>query len=292
MSYEYSFCDNGIYGAEDLNNLVKSLVSSGVEDVFSDGVAYNASDLNGVINMLYTGGVVPETVETLRVIKQEEGLVSISPGGAFFADGSRIRITEAELLSYVVGEKNYVYLKQDLDEQNRSYPACTTDAPTGDFVLLAEIEADGTLVDKRTYAMGKVPGYQSNVNRSMHLEYSFWAELGELEGEREFVIELGNHNFDHILSVSGPFNNKYGHIGVYSLTDGSYFSTYNVGYRAFFEAHTDCLSVGCGDGKDEWAKLTFRQNGSKLIGRISWDLPYTPYATHIPGDFRFTLHFC
>lgn len=287
MSYEYSFCDNGVYGAEDLNGLVKSLVSSGVEDVFSDGVAYNASALNGIVNTLYTGGVVPETVETLRVTKQEEGLVAIAPGGAFFADGSRIRITEAELLSYAVGEKNYVYLKQDLNEQNRSYPACTTSAPTGDFVLLAEIEADGKVIDKRVYATGKVPGYQSNVGRTLVLDYDFRVGEEETSGEREFVIELGNNNYSRVFSVNGPYQERYGHIGVYSLTDGSYFCTYNVGYRAFYEANIDCLSIG-GDYHSYWANLTFTQSGTQLIGHLSWNI----MKDYLPERFPFQLVIC
>ena len=89
MAYQYSFADNSEYGAEDLNSLVSSLVSSGVEDGFEDGTAYNASKLNGVISTVYSAGVVPSSVSTLRVTKTSDGVISIAPGLAFLRTEAR-----------------------------------------------------------------------------------------------------------------------------------------------------------------------------------------------------------
>lgn len=269
MSYKYSFADNAEYGASDVNGLVSRLVSSGVADVFADGASYNASALNGIVQAVYTAGVVPEGVDTLKVTKQSDGVVTIAPGLAFFADGSTIEVTAAETLSYEAGVKNYVYLKQDLAAQNRNYPVCASGAPTGDYVLLAEIAADGTVTDKRTYAKGKVPGYQSNANVCMVSEQSFSIPRGEMTGTREFTIDMGTNNYSRVFSINQSSDKRHGHMGVYSLTDGSYFCTYNVGYRAFWEAHTEYISVGSG-GDRPVAELRFTKNGNKLKGVLSW----------------------
>lgn len=283
MSYKYRFSDNSEYGAEDLNDLVKSLVSSGVADVFSDGVPYNASILNGVVSAAYLSGVVPTDVSTLAVTKLSSGVVQIAPGTAFFADGSTISVTEAEKLSYVPGVKHYVYLKQDLTAQNRNYPACTAEAPTGDFVLLAEIAADETVTDKRTYAKGKVPGYQSNANISLEAEQSLSFEA---VGTKSFTVDLGTNNYSRVFVVCDDGN--YGSIGMYNFTDGSYFSTYNVGYRAFWQASNEDIVMvpyyNAGSNANV-GNLTLSKNGNTLTGSLTWE-------HNESAAFRFRMIFC
>lgn len=286
MSYSYRFSDNASYGAEDLNDVVKSLVSSGVADVFENGVSYNASAINGVVSALYLSGVVPTDVSTLAVSKTSEGVVQIAPGTAFFADGSTITVTEAELLSYEPGVKHYVYLKQDLTAQNRNYPACTADAPTGDFVLLAEIAADETVTDKRTYAKGKLPGYQSNANVSLAVSQSFSFARNE-EKTASFTVDLGTNNYSRVFVISEDGN--YGGIGTYNFSDGSYFSTYNVGYRAFWQASLEDIIVipyyCSGNNSDSMGHLTFSKNGNIVTGSFSGDSSYQ-------ANYSFTMVFC
>jgi len=260
MSYKYSFSDNAEYGATDVNGIVQRLVASGVADPFTDGAAYNASKLNDVIHAVYDPGVVPEDVNTLKVTKQSDGVVTIAPGLAFFADGSTIEVTAAETLSYEAGVKNYVYLKQDLAAQNRNYPVCASGAPTGDYVLLAEIAADGTVTDKRTYAKGKVPGYQSNANVCMVSE-----QMVTLENKTaKFTIDMGTNNYSQVFSIAKGSND--GQMGVYSLTDGSYFSVCKYGTGGYNMLSTEFLFVRGGSG---YAGLTFSRSGNVLTGRIS-----------------------
>lgn len=273
MSYKYSFADNGEYGASDVNGLVSRLVSSGVADVFSDGVAYNASALNGIVQAVYTAGVVPESVDTLRVVKQSEGVVTIAPGLAFFADGSTIEVTGAETLSYEAGVKNYVYLKQDLAAQNRNYPVCSTVAPAGDFVLLAEISADGAVTDKRVYARGKVPGYQSNANVCMVSEQSIFVEeevLGQ-SGITNFSIDMGTNNYSRVFCICDPGSgDSSGQMGVYSLTDGSYFSVCKYGPGGYNMLSRSDIIITCG-GSSPFAHITFSKSGNVLKGQLSWN---------------------
>lgn len=296
MAYQYSFADNSEYGAEDLNSLVSSLVSSGVADGFEDGTAYNASKLNDVISTVYSAGVVPSSVSTLRVTKTSDGVISIAPGLAFFADGSTIKITSAETLSYEAGSKNYVYLKQDLTAQNRNYPACTTTAPTGDFVLLAEISAQGEITDKRTYAKGKVPGYQSNANVCMVSAQSICdngKDLDATSGTVEFSLDLGTNNYSRVFCIQTGKNSgfdsdgAYGSLGVYSLTDGSYFSIFM--HTPYTQIARDKLIVGANNADLPCANITFSVSGSTLSGVLSWSAMGYGKANR---TYNFTLVLC
>ncbi|MBQ3181751.1 MAG: hypothetical protein IJB50_03230, partial [Clostridia bacterium] len=140
MSYKFTFADNEVYTATDVNNITKRLVTAGVEDSFSDGVAYNVSKFNEATGkLLYTSGTVPESCNSLKVEKSSDSEILINPGCAFFKDGAVIEIEAGgETLPYVSGSKNYVYLQNDLTNTNKCYPACSVDLPTGDYVMLAE----------------------------------------------------------------------------------------------------------------------------------------------------------
>ena len=283
--YKYRFSDNSEYGAEDLNSLVSSLVSSGVSDPFEDGKPYNASILNSIVSSVYTSGVVPSDVTTLQVSKKSSGVVQIAPGMAFFADGSTLTVTSAEELSYTAGSKHYVYLKQDLTAQNRSYPACTTTAPTGDFVLLAEIGADESVTDKRSYAKGKVPGYQSNANVSLAVSRSIYFEKGS-STPQSFTVDLGTNNYSRVFVIAK--DGSKGSIGMYNFSDGSYFSTYNIGVSAVYYASSEKIvlvpSYAYYAG-EILGSLLFSKSGNTVTGSLS-------YQKQGQARFEFTMIFC
>ncbi len=241
MAYKYSFADNEIYSAEDLNSITKRLVTSGITDSFEDGVAYNVSRLNEQGNLLYTSGVVPETCLTLKVVSDSEGKILINPGKAFFNDGAVIEIEAGgESLSYITGAKNYVYLKNDLQNSNICYPCCTTDAPTGDYVMLAEIDETGEISDKRTYARGKLPGYQSVTGNVMNIKDKIQIVVGGSSEEWVKTYDLGANNFHKIISAVWAREREYSTIGVYDIENDTYLS---------------CRSVTPGSG-DEEAKMS------------------------------------
>ena len=127
-------------------------------------------------------------------------------------------------------------------------------------MLLAEIAADGTVTDKRTYAKGKVPGYQSNANVCMVSE-----QMVTLENKTaKFTIDMGTNNYSQVFSIAKGSND--GQMGVYSLTDGSYFSVCKYGTGGYNMLSTEFLFVRGGSG---YAGLTFSRSGNVLTGRIS-----------------------
>lgn len=226
MAYHFSFADNGVYSAADVNKITSRLVTAGIEDSFVDGVPYNLSAFNEAGTLLYTDGVVPETVNTLKVTPgTEKGTILINPGSAFFSDGSVMEVEDGgEPLHYVEGTVNYVYLKNDLINTNTSYPACTTEAPTGIYVMLAEISETGEITDKRTYAMGKLPGYASGANYVMQITDTAGINMPVGDFTEQKKYRIGNNTY-HYLMVCVHSTETTGRIlGIYEFETGRYLS--------------------------------------------------------------------
>ena len=226
MSYTYTFKDNEIYGAEDINRITKRLVTSGIADTFTDGVPFNLSKFNEAGALIYTSGVVPETCNTLKVVRESKTEVRIHPGAAFFNDGTVIEIDEGgHTLSVTPGVYTYIYLKNDLTYTNTCYPESAETAPTGDFVPLAEINETGTIKDCRTYAMGKLPGYASSDGYFMQIDDTVKIPIGTdgifLE-EHEVTYDIGNNHYQYLLSVQGGQANDYRLVSLYRFSDGTY----------------------------------------------------------------------
>lgn len=232
MSYKYSFADNEVYSADDVNKITRRLVSSGIEDSFTDGVAYNVSKFNEAGKLLYTSGVVPENCLTMKVTHTGEGAVLINPGIAFFEDGSVIEIDDGgEELAYTKGAVNYVYLKNDLESANISYPCCATDEPEGDYVMLAVIDENDNITDKRTYARGKLPGYQSVAGEALFLDENVEITISsEHTAMGEATFDVGQNNFRYIFVVGkiGEIEQRES-MSVYSIEDGQIVSLVRTG---------------------------------------------------------------
>lgn len=165
MGYKFSFADDTLYSAEDINNITKRLVSKGVADSFADGVAYNVTQLNNITKTLGNKGVVPEDNTTLKVVKTDDGNIKIMPGSAFMESGA---VFTCDSDGYVFAEMptgdNYVYI-EDNEALNAIRPVMSSSLPVSyDYVLLALVSYDGKITDKRTYAKGKLPGYMSDFN--------------------------------------------------------------------------------------------------------------------------------
>jgi len=226
MAYNFSFKDNETYGAEDINNITKRLVTSGVSDVFENGTPYNLLALNDLGAVLYTSGAVPETVNSLKVTRLTEDKLLINPGMAFFADGAVFEVLAGgEEIACSTSAKQYVYLKNDLINSNVCYPACTIEAPTGDYVLLAEINENGEITDKRTYAKGKLPGYASNENYVLEIKDT--AQIKNSVCQETKTYNIGANTYRYLLVVQKGDSSSAGGsacLGIYDFTDGTYIS--------------------------------------------------------------------
>ena len=293
MSYTFSFADNGVYSAADVNKITSRLVTSGIEDPFTDGVPYNLSALNEAGTLLYTDGVVPETVNTLKVTRTaEEGTIFIYPGTAFFSDGSVIEIEAGgETLAYTPGAVHYVYLKNDLINSNTSYPACTQEAPTGIYVMLAEISETGEITDKRTYARGKLPGYASCADCVMQITDSVTIKKGNMSQQKTYDIGDNKYRFLVLYQEGITYldNGAYEHsnyvLGIYSFETGKLFSFSNLSTGITWLSHEEfCL------GRDGQAYINAKV--SYADGRLTLDITNNTASTWVRDWFRadFTMY--
>ena len=175
MGYTETFMDNATYGANDINGIIKKLSTQGIsiefDDILNDGVSYTPSDLNQLFAAIVSDGV---TKDSCRVM-MNDGNAKVSAGTIVFADGSTLTVDSAGVvLTVTQGVKNYVYAITQ-PSLNHNYLKCETTAPTGDYVMLAEVE-NGVVTDKRKFAASKfVAGYNMhevfNVNKSYTAPY-------------------------------------------------------------------------------------------------------------------------
>lgn len=288
MSYKFSFTDNEIYGAEDLNNITRRLVSGGVADPFTDGVPYNLSKFNEVGDLLYTRGVVPESVHALKVEKNSDNTILIHPGVAFFESGAVIEIEEGgHELSFVPGVKNYVALRDDLSLAGTCYPVCNTIGAAGKFfVKLAEITETGDVIDMRIYARGKLPGYASSGNYRMEITDVIPVENNRLQSD-EVRYTIGGNHYRYMMVLNNTGEN-YGILGVYNFTDGNILS---------FSGQINEFGGGTGSVSTERLCL-WRSNNRALYGTVSTEgeelvlsleFSYTPDG-YYSGDLPITMY--
>lgn len=177
MGYTETFMDNATYGASDINGIIQKLSTQGIsiefEDILNDGVSYTPSDLNQLFAAIVSDGV---TKDSCRVV-MSDGNAKVSAGTIVFADGSTLTVDSAGVvLTVTPGVKNYVYAITQ-PSLNHNYLKCETTAPTGDYVMLAEVE-NGVVTDKRKFAASKfVAGY--NMHETFHISKTYTHEISE-----------------------------------------------------------------------------------------------------------------
>ena len=280
MSYRCLFEDNEEYSAADVNGVLSSFVTEGIEDPFTDGTAYHVDKVNEITVALSNPGIVPETDTSCKcVINAEAKTVRICAGTVFLANGSRIIFdTEGETLSYTAGAENYVYVIAD-ESENRSYPLCSVTEPSksADFVMLAYISAEEELIDKRRYAKGKLPGYQSNAGLPMYVDDTLNVYHQEGYPIRKgyngtYTIHLGANNvysaviYDRDYETTGIYNDKI-HFGYYDIKNNLYRSVSDALSTSNIHFYTESIVVYVGTYTQ--AELTFEKSGTDLIVNVS-----------------------
>lgn len=289
MAYHFSFADNEVYSATDVNNITKRLVTSGIEDPFTDGVPYHMSDMNALGTLLYTSGVVPETILTLKVTANDE-TVFIHPGVAFFSDGAVIEVEDGgHTLKRIPDVKNYVYLKNDLVNKNVCFPVCSTEEPTGDFVLLAEISESGEVTDKRVYARGKLPGYASGALQTLKITERFSPQ--SLTETIQKTYDIGNNNYRYLFvwTKESLSSDHYAALGIYDFSDGSYASfsgnrinENDVSFHSFMATHNLLLYQNNGAYAEAMVSL--------LNGTLTLDVTYRAQHESHKNSFAVTMY--
>ena len=207
-NYKFGFFDNQLIGVDNLNEITSRLVSGGISAVYS-GVDFNVSDINNSNKAVLTGGVVPESDLSLKVTSLGDGYYLINPGLCFFDNGTTMEILSGgERVSVLYGTTRYIYLVSDANKMECFVEVAEKEKQSGEFVLLAVVNADGTITDKRAYAKGRVPGfYASSEGMSINISETYRG-VRIFSGEN-LEIPVGEGNFKHLLIVAKYYPGEY-----------------------------------------------------------------------------------
>ncbi len=173
---------------------------------FKDNVVYGADDINAIRASILTKGVVEETGESCKV-EISDGTVKISKGQAIFADGCKIEVDEDGVeKEYVSGQVNYVYFYNNI-LAGVCEVIVTTIFPEGDYVMLAEINENGEVVDRREFTQLKTADAE-RYTASFKAEFETKDSIAANEVLAEIILPKNNCSLvEFCLSLST--NNNY-----------------------------------------------------------------------------------
>lgn len=178
--------------AEVLNNIGVDLGQTEFS-YFQDNMPYAVHQLNQITSDLVSSGVLRTGANGAL------GCEVIAPGGAafvqagviVFASGAKIRITIPVGIDIVPG--TYIYALNDTTTGKASLQVSES-VPAGDYVLLAEVDADGVLVDRRNSCVAKVTMTADPQN----IYRTFTAILKAGVKAKEAVVDVGSNAFSYV----------------------------------------------------------------------------------------------
>lgn len=194
MAYKCLFMDNGIYTAQDVNDAISNIVSGGVSG-YPFGIDA-VSDLNTAIAELANGGT--EYKGTSCLVVNIGGTYKISEGVAIMNDGSQIIFDSAGYeISHQSGVYEYVYLERDV-LHNTINAVVSGEAGEIGTIPLAEIKADGTILDRRRFAKAKISlsAEPQNISISKRLQF-------EVPGNGRYSYDLGFNGWKYVIVRTG-----------------------------------------------------------------------------------------
>lgn len=191
---EYGFFDNQLIGVDALNSITQKIVSGGIARVPS-----SVGDLNDFLTDVVTNGVVPDSDTALQV-SVTDNTVNISPGTAFFENGTFAVLKETESLTLPTEfDVAYVYLVSSMDEM-RVFAAVETSErknENGDYcLLLATVNTKKEVTDCRKYAKGKA-AYYGSADINNNLDYH--VNLPSTEESKQVVINVVPDMYECII---------------------------------------------------------------------------------------------
>lgn len=208
MGYKCLFMDNGIYTAQDVNDTISGIISGGISN-YPLGIDA-ISDINSAIAELTQQGV--QFMGTSCLVVNNGGTYKISAGSCFMNDGSQIVFdADGYQISHTPNVYEYVYLERDV-LHNTINVVVSGEGGSEGTVPLAEIKADGTVLDRRRFAKAKISltAEPQNIGITKHIAHNggaFDVDIG-FDGWRYIVFNLSN-------------SRGYSDMGCLELPDGS-----------------------------------------------------------------------
>ncbi len=201
MAFTYSFVDNVIYGTDDINDITKSLTGAGVAPFVSKS-SYKASDLNDLAAELVASGASLDgcrcTVENMGTLQM---VVTVGQGIVFFDGGVRLTVdSDGYTFPVEPNTSGYIFAYFSPTLQKADIIFDTELPSTGEYVLLAELAADGNLRDKREIARSKVATFGRNaecyIDESRITVYDYYASAPAYSNTEKIIAEIDLSGID------------------------------------------------------------------------------------------------
>lgn len=176
-----SILDNQVVTAQILNDIAKDLGLTSFNG-FGEDDKFGADELNGITSALVSKGILSSDNQCAPYISEDEDKAWINTGTIVFGNGAKKKITEPVELDLIAN--TYIYALNDTTNNVCKIIVSET-APTDDvdFVNLAEISSDKTLIDKRTIAKATVAFPAEGNSFSFTESYAYKADINTLHGK-------------------------------------------------------------------------------------------------------------
>ncbi len=257
MAITYSFADEVLYGTDDINNITRRICGAGIAP-FASKESYNTSDLNALTAAVTEQGVSLDGCLCSVRTENGENIITVAQGIVFFQNGAVLEVdADGYELNLPIGSAGYVYAYSSPALQMGEILFAETLPTDGFSVPLAQVRADNTLKDSRSFACSKVATVGKNLMRTFEMEE---CSPPEKYTEVSYIVQklpgvdLSKFNYGVLTAtnaVDGSF--KYfperGHYGAFfdiaqgkqtlryeadsegsSITGESYFYSRNLGY--------------------------------------------------------------
>ena len=213
--------DNQEVTAEVLNDIAIDLGATSFNGFGNEKFGTNA--LNEITSALVSKGILNSDNKCMPVLGANT--VTINTGTIVFDTGAKKKISEP--VSVNLEPNTYIYALNDTVTNTCSIIVSSTEPTSGDYVMLAAIDVDCNLTDKRSMATAKIafssaPGAIEVAAQTVefkggqHLSYTF--DVGT--EAFTYVLFPSNYNGNHYVDVSS--GNEVGKIYVDSNASVSF----------------------------------------------------------------------
>ena len=194
LGYKSSFLDNATYGADDVSAIFSRLMSSGVLAYPENlTVAQSLDELNA---QTVSSGV--SEYGGLAVTKTETG-VKLGEGAGFFESGICVEVdSDGVEIETISGAAVYVYFAYEKDF-NRVELYAAEELPEGDVLMLAQVDAEGTVIDMRNYASAKIVPNTANVYHDFTVTNTMFSKHTIRDDTNTTYYEMPHNGFRYLL---------------------------------------------------------------------------------------------
>lgn len=206
MGIKYSFVDSVVYGAEDINDITRSITGAGVAPFLSKD-SYDVSDINVMTQALVEAGVQLDGCKcSIKNAGTAEMSVEIAQGIVFFESGVRLEIdAEGFVVAVEPNTAGYVFANYRPALQKAEIAFAAEIPDTGETVVLAQVLQNGTIRDIRSFARSKIATVGTNVmiKRAFErLEEPIEHKEGRYITAKVSGIDLNRFNYAVLVSTN------------------------------------------------------------------------------------------